>query len=100
MQINVCLDTCFNTMASLQIRHLPDDVYLALAFRAAQAHRSLAQQTVIELRRSTDSSNAQRRRAVLLKISALLSKQRPASSVVQTEQVTEWIREDRDDCER
>lgn len=87
-------------MASLQIRHLPDDVYLALAFRAAQAHRSLAQQTVIELRRSTDSSSGQRRRAVLQKISALLSTQAPAAAAIQTEQVTEWIREDRERDER
>ena len=83
-------------MASLQIRHLPDDVYHALAFRAAQAHRSLAQQTVIELRRSTDSSSGQRRRAVLQKISASLSAQAPASVVLQAEQVTKWIREDRE----
>ena len=87
-------------MASLQIRHLPDDVYHALAFRAAQAHRSLAQQTVIELRRSTDSSSGQRRRAVLQKISASLSAQAPASAVVQTEQVTGWIREDRERGDR
>ena len=86
-------------MASLQIRHLPDDVYLALAFRAAQAHRSLAQQTVIELRRSTDSSRGQRRRAVLQKISASLSAQVPASAVLQAGQVTEWIREDRERSE-
>lgn len=86
-------------MASLQIRHLPDDVYLALAFRAAQAHRSLAQQTVIELRRSTDSSSGQRRRAVLQKISASLGAQAPASAVLQAEQVTEWIREDRERSE-
>ena len=87
-------------MPSLQIRHLPDDVYLALAFRAAQAHRSLAQQTVIELRRSTDSSSGQRRRAVLQKISASLSAQAATSALVPAEQVTEWIREDRERCER
>lgn len=83
-------------MASLQIRHLPDDVYHALAFRAAQAHRSLAQQTIIELRRSTDSSSGQRRRAVLQKIGASLSAQAVESTAAQTKQVTEWIREDRE----
>ena len=83
-------------MASLQIRHLPDDVYPALAFRAAQAHRSLAHQTVIELRRSTDSSSVQRRRAILQKINASLSVQAPVSAPLQTEQVTLWIREDRE----
>ena len=83
-------------MTSLQIRHLPDDVYSALAFRAAQAHRSLAQQTVIELRRSTDSSSGHRRRAVLQKISTLIASQEPAAGQVQPEQVTQWIREDRE----
>lgn len=83
-------------MASLQIRHLPDDVYSALAFRAAQAHRSLAQQTVIELRRSTDSSSSQRRRAVLQKISTLIALQEPVSGQVPPEQLTQWIREDRE----
>jgi plasmid stability protein len=38
-------------MPSLQIRDLPDDVYHALAFRAQQEHRRLAQQAVAELRR-------------------------------------------------
>jgi antitoxin FitA len=91
---------CYNTMASLQIRHLPDDVYFALAFRAAQAHRSLAQQTVIELRRSTDTTSGQRRRAVLQKISASLRAQAHVSAVVQTEQVTASIREDREHGDR
>ena len=83
-------------MASLQIRHLPDDVYFALAFRAAQAHRNLAQQTIIELRRSTDSSSGQRRRAVLQKIGASLNARVSVSAPVQAEQVTDWIREDRE----
>ncbi len=83
-------------MASLQIRHLPDDVYSALAFRAAQAHRSLAQQTVIELRRSTDSSSGQRRRAVLERIRASIDAQGPPAGQVQPEQLTQWIREDRE----
>ena len=96
MQIDAPQPIRYNIMRSLQIRHLPDDVYLALAFRAAQAHRSLAQQTVIELRRSTDSSSGQRTLAVLQKISASLSAQAPVSAPLQTEQVTLWIREDRE----
>ena len=83
-------------MASLQIRHLPDDVYVALSFRAAQSHRSMAQQTVIELRRSTDSSTGQRRRMVLKKISALLALQAQANSVLPADEATGWIREDRE----
>ena len=69
-------------MASLEIRHLPDDVYLALAFSAAQAHRILAQQTVIDLRLRNDSSSGQRKGAVLQKISAPLSAQVPELAVV------------------
>lgn len=40
----------FKAVPSLQIRNLPDDVYQALAYRAERAHRSLAQQAVVELR--------------------------------------------------
>jgi len=52
-------------MASLQIRNLPDDVYQFLAFRAERAHRSLAQQAIIELRKTTEEEPGTRRRQVL-----------------------------------
>lgn len=38
-------------MSTLQIRHLPEDVFQALAFRADKEHRSLAQQAIVELRK-------------------------------------------------
>ena len=56
-------------MSSLQIRNLPDDLYQTLTFRAEQAHRSLAQQALIELRRATGSANAGQRERILEAIS-------------------------------
>jgi plasmid stability protein len=56
-------------MSSLQIRNLPDDLYQTLTFRAEQAHRSLAQQALIELRRATGSANAGQRERILETIS-------------------------------
>ena len=56
-------------MSSLQIRKLPDDLYQTLTFRAEQAHRSLAQQALIELRRATGSANAGQRERILETIS-------------------------------
>ncbi len=38
-------------MRSLQIRHLPDEIYEALAHRAEREGRSLAQQAIRELRK-------------------------------------------------
>lgn len=59
-------------MPSLQIRDLPDDLYQALAFRARQEHRSLAQQAVAELRRIPALAAGERRQAVLARIRASL----------------------------
>jgi plasmid stability protein len=56
-------------MPSLQIRNLPDDLYQTLSLRAEQAHRSLAQQALIELRRATGSANAGQRARILETIS-------------------------------
>ena len=56
-------------MPSLQIRNLPDDLYQTLSFRAEQAHRSLAQQALIELRRATGSAITSQRKRILETIS-------------------------------
>jgi len=61
-------------MPSLQIRDLPDDIYQALAFRARQEHRSLAQQAVAELRRIQALAAGERRQAVIARIRASLQK--------------------------
>lgn len=54
-------------MPSLQVRELPEDVAEALARAAREENRSLAQQTVVELRRALGlpSDALARRRAVL-----------------------------------
>ncbi len=56
-------------MPSLQIRNLPDDLYQTLSFRAEQAHRSLAQQALIELRNVTGSAIIRPRARILETIS-------------------------------
>lgn len=56
-------------MPSLQIRNLPEDLYQALSFRAEQAHRSLAQQALIDLRKSTEGANSGQRERILASIS-------------------------------
>jgi plasmid stability protein len=56
------------TMPSLQIRQMPMNVYNALAFRAALAHRSLTQQTLVELSAAVGCDGKQRRMQVLQKI--------------------------------
>ena len=53
-------------MASLQIRHLPDDVHEALSRRAAREGRSLAQQAVVELRKLRELERWDRRLEVLV----------------------------------
>lgn len=54
-------------MSSLQVRDLPDDVHEALVRSARAENRSIAQQTVVELRRALDlpASQPARRRALL-----------------------------------
>lgn len=79
-------------MPSLQIRDLPDDLYQALAFRARQEHRSLAQQAVVELRRIPALTAGERRRAVIAHIRASLQ-QREAPLKPSPE---ELLREDRE----
>ncbi len=55
-------------MPSLQIRNIPDDLYQTLAFRAERAHRSLAQQAIIELREATGCANSKHRNQILERI--------------------------------
>lgn len=65
-------------MPSLQIRNLPDDVYEALANRAERAHRSLAQQALVELRERLTGTPGTGRRHVLETIKRSLAIERPA----------------------
>lgn len=65
MQYNEAFRYWSKVMPSLQIRNLPDDLYETLSFRAEQAHRSLAQQALIELRRATGSALVRQREQIL-----------------------------------
>lgn len=80
-------------MPSLQIRNLPDDLYQTLTFRAEQAHRSLAQQALIELLRATGSANAGQRERILDAISQDIAGLGTRTPHVPPERL---LREDRD----
>lgn len=80
-------------MPSLQIRNLPDDIYQAIALRAERAHRSLAQQAVIELRSVIDGDREGRRRQILLRIRQSLAEDGVAGALPAPEAM---IREDRE----
>ena len=80
-------------MPSLQIRNLPDDLYQTLSFRAEQAHRSLAQQALIELRRATGSAIIKQRDHVLETISQDIADRGTRIPSTPPEQL---IREDRE----
>lgn len=85
-------------MSSLQIRHLPDDVYQALSLRAERAKRSLAQQALVELREQVEDGGRMVRSRVLAEIrqslaSASTSTSASARALPPPEQ---WVREDRE----
>jgi len=73
-------------MPSLQIRNMPQDVYDALAERARQQRRSLAQQAIVEL---SEHDARQRRMAAIEMIRNLP----PIESALDP---VELVREDRD----
>jgi plasmid stability protein len=79
-------------MPSLQIRDLPDDVFQALALRAQQEHRSLAQQAVAELRRIPTLIAGERRRLVIARIRGTITD--PARHLNPSPE--ELVREDRE----
>jgi plasmid stability protein len=47
-------------MPTLQVRDLPQDVYHRLQQKAIQAHRSIAQETVVLLREALNASESHR----------------------------------------
>ncbi len=57
-------------MATLQVRDLPEDIYIKLNMIANEENRSLAQQTIVLLKESLGlhTNNKLRRKALLLKI--------------------------------
>ncbi|ADK79835.1 hypothetical protein [Sediminispirochaeta smaragdinae] len=79
-------------MPTLQVRDLPEDIYIKLNLVANQENRSLAQQTIVLLRESLGlpNNNKLRREAVIEKLS---EKGYPNETHVNPVDV---IREDRD----
>ena len=79
-------------MPTLQVRDLPEDIYIKLNLVAHQENRSLAQQTIVLLRESLGlhNNNKLRRKAVLENISA---KEYPNDTNLNP---VDLIREDRD----
>lgn len=79
-------------MPTLQVRDLPEDVYIRLSAVANEENRSLAQQTIVLLKESLGlhSNNKLRRKNVLAKI-----EERGYKDVANIDPVT-LIREDRE----
>ena len=48
-------------MATIQVRDLPEDVYARLTLAAKEEHRSLAQETIVLLKRALDSREERKR---------------------------------------
>ena len=80
-------------MPSLQIRNLPEDLYELLSVRAEQAHRSLAQQALIELIKATRSANTGERERILETISQDIARLGTRTPDAPPEKL---LREDRD----
>lgn len=78
-------------MSSLQIRHLPDDVYQALSLRAERAKRSLAQQALVELREQVEDGGRMVRSRVLAEIRKSLA----STSARALPPPEQFVREDR-----
>ncbi len=60
-------------MPTLQVRDLPEDVYVQMKYLAEKEHRSLAQETIVLLKEgiSAKLGNKERRRKLLEKMSDL-----------------------------
>ena len=79
-------------MPTLQVRDLPEDIYVRLNMIAKEENRSIAQQTIVLLRESLGlhRNNKLRRKALLEKLS---EKKYPQTDNVD---VVQLIREDRE----
>ncbi len=79
-------------MPTLQVRDLPEDVYIQLNYLAEKEHRSLAQETIVLLKEGMDTKlgNKERRKRLLEKMKML-----DIDGNTVTDPVT-LIREDRD----
>ncbi len=57
-------------MPTLQVRDLPEDIYIQLNYLAEKEHRSLAQETIVLLKEgiSNKINNKERRKKILAKM--------------------------------
>lgn len=78
-------------MASLQIRDMPEDVYEALAERAKEQRRSLAQQAIADLARIPELEARRNRQSVIDRLLAT-----PSRLPADAPDPVDLIREDRD----
>ena len=79
-------------MPLLQVRDFPADIYEEIIFEAKQQNRTIAQQTIVLIKKGLDEevSNQERRRRLLEKINS-----RVIPEEVKAVDVVKWIREDR-----
>ena len=82
-------------MPTIQVRDLPDHIYLALKSAASQERRSLSQQIIVSLAKAlgVEVDHKARRKKVLTKIDAEADKYAQYADV----DVVDWIREDREE---
>lgn len=79
-------------MPTLQVRDLPEEIYVQLSYLAEKEHRSLAQETIVLLKEGIESriGNKERRRKTLEKMASL------GISGNQLPDPVDLVREDRD----
>jgi len=81
-------------MPSLQIRHLPDDIYMALSHRARHQGRSLAQQVIAELRKMNELVQRSQRLEVIEQLREEIRSNRSPRPLAPSPE--ELLRQDRD----
>ena len=79
-------------MPLLQVRDFPADIYEEIIFEAKQQNRTIAQQTIVLIKKGLgeEVSNQERRRRLLERINS-----RIIPEEVKAIDVVKWIREDR-----
>ena len=79
-------------MPLLQVRNFPADIYEEIIFEAKQQNRTIAQQTIVLIKKGLgeEVSNKERRRRLLEEI-----RKNNVPEEVKAIDVVKWIREDR-----
>ena len=80
-------------MPLLQVRDFPADIYDEISFEAKQQNRTIAQQTIVLIKKGLgeEISNQERRRRLLEEI-----RKNDVPEEVKAVDVVKWIREDRE----